>query len=201
MTRFSNNKSNNKKSPNLKAWGIFLSLFVSPDKAWLRVFTSGRSSEDTARRVFYPLIALCAVLQFCSFIYNPGITLSNVLQQAIIVFIAWFIGYFGVVIIVSNAIFGEESKELGSSDNGKKLIMLSMASLTVFYSIGEILPMLEPLLAFAPIYTIFLISRGIKVIGVPENQRVRISIFYSVMIIGVPLLLRWLFESLIPEVS
>ncbi len=189
------------KSPNRTAWADFLALFISPDSAWLRIFTSGRSADDTARRVFYPLVALSAALQFCSLIYNPGAPLSSVIQQAIVVFIAWFIGYFGVVTIVSNAIFGEESKELGSSVNGKKLIMLSMSSLTVFYIFGEVLPLLDPILTFAPIYSIFLVSRGVKVIGVPTSQRTRISVFYSVLIIGIPLLLRWLFESLLPDVS
>ncbi len=186
------------ESKNLTAWTDFLYLFISPDKAWLRIFKSGTHSDDTARRVFYPLIALSAALEFLALVYNQGEQLSAVIQQAVITFITWFIGYFGIVLIAAHTLLGEESKELASSSNGKKMIMLSLASLTIFYIAAELLPMLEPILVFAPLYTVFLITRGVKVIGVPADMRTRIAVSYSILTIGIPMLIRWLFETIMP---
>lgn len=192
-----NVNNNINPSPEVSPWKCFLKLFYSSGAAWHKIALTGLNSEVVARAVFYPLIALSSALAFVTMIYDSHATVAPVLQTAVITFISWFAGYFCVVLAAQN-ICGSTVKKVIDSACGKTFVMMCMATLVVFYILWELMPVLEPLLVFTPLYTIFLITKGVKITGIEDDKTLKASAWLSVLIIGIPIVIQHLFEAVLP---
>lgn len=192
--------NNTNTSPEASAWKCFLKLFYSPTAAWHKIALTGLNSDLVARTVLYPLIALSSALEFLRIIYNTHATVAPVLQTAVITFISWFAGYFCVVLAAQN-ICGATVKKVIDSACGKTFVMMCMATLVVFYIIYELIPILEPLIVFTPLYTIFLITKGVAISGIEEDKTLKVSAWFAVLIIGIPIVIQQIFETIMPQAA
>lgn len=178
----------------------FLQLLISPLSGWKNIKKSNYSPDTVSRKLFYPMMALVSVGMFMSMIYNSALSLSFVLQRAIVIFVAFFFGYFAIL-LSCGFMLKEKSREKIESNFGKVFVMMSMSVLIFFYIIYEIVPMLEPILIFTPLYVIYLIFRGVRFLRIPEDEKLSTIIILSGLIIGLPILLNWLFLTIMPQVD
>lgn len=177
----------------------FLYLMILPLKGWKKIKNTDYHPDTVSRKMFFPLMAIVAAGMFLTMIYNPELSLSNVLQRAIVIFVSFFFGYYAVM-ICCGFLLSVTGKEKIDTNFGKVFIMMNMSALILFYIIYEAVPMLEPVLIFTPIYVIYMIFRGIRFLRIKNNETTKTAIILCFLTIGIPLLVNWLFLQIMPEV-
>ena len=77
----------NKKRPAQSPFSAFLKMLISPIQGWKNIKSGAHKPEEVASRLYYPLIALIAAGEFLQLIYNPTLTVTVLLKDAVITFI------------------------------------------------------------------------------------------------------------------
>lgn len=175
----------------------FLKMFVSPVNGWKSVKSAALRSEDVAARLFYPSLALISVGEFLKLIYNHALTVTELLQDAVITFVAFFAGYFSILFLV-DFIFAKDVRAKITTEFGKTYILMNLTTLVIFYLVYEIIPLAAPVLVFTPIYTLYIIIKGAKCLRVPEHSFTSTICKLTALIIGVPMLIYYIFDALMP---
>lgn len=187
----------NKKRPAQSPFSAFLKMLISPIQGWKNIKSGAHKPEEVASRLYYPLIALIAAGEFLQLIYNPTLTVTVLLKDAVITFISFFLGYFLVLFLIE-LIFKKDVRIKLMTDFGKNFILMNLSSMVLFYFLYEILPLAGPILVFTPIYTLYLIIKGVKYLRLPqENYNINIFLL-SILIIGMPILIYKIFQAIMP---
>lgn len=140
---------------------------------------------------------MVAVVSFISSLCWNSLSVQQALPKAIEAFCGFFFGYFCVLILIK-LLLPKEGREAFEKPFGKNFVAVAITSLAIFDLLVFILPMLQPVLVFLPIWTIFIICRGCRLLGVPEKMQIQTSTILSVLTIGAPLAISWLFSFLTP---
>ncbi len=90
-----------------------------------------------------------------------------------------------------------KSRDIIKKDIGKQFVMLAMSSLAIFWIFIQIMPMLEPVLVFLPLWTIYLIYKGVRILRVPEEVENSTTGLLCMLIIGIPVLWNWVLTDIL----
>lgn len=178
---------------------IFLKLLISPVEGWKALKRCGTDYETVGRKCFYPLTALASVCAFSQMFYY-GSSLAETLMKAIIVFTSFFMGYFSIV-AGCRIFLPSDVRPMMTGKFARSAIMMAEATLVLFMAIYELIPMLEPILVFLPLYTVYLVVRMVRFLRLPEGRDTVTATVLSVLTIGVPVLFYWLFGELLPQME
>lgn len=151
-------------------WALWGKVWLRPASGWDAMLHSALSPGRLASAVFYPMAALAAVSEFADIIYS-GLephALAALLQQATMVFVSLFMSYFAFVPIVT-LLTGKATSGRFNTDFGKCYIMTLMASLALIYALYNIFPFMEAVVAFLPLYTIYMAYQGIGALRVADK--------------------------------
>lgn len=198
-----NNKNANFNKPKSNFGNLlmmFFRLFISPIDGWKKIKGASINVDLLCRKLFYPLIAIVSLAEFIQIFYNVDITVSSALQNAIITFVSFFLSYY-TILFCADFIFKPEVRAKVTSNFGKIFIVMNLLSLILFYFIYEIFPIAGPILVFTPIYTIYLIIKGIKYLRIPVDNTNHTSVILISLIIGLPMLIHYLFSLIMPTVQ
>ncbi len=179
---------------------LLIKILISPVEGWKEVKRCNIPEEKIASRCFYPIIALAAVAEFSGFFYEARFTVNEGVIKGIITFITFFFSYFSTILI-GGIVLPKDCKEKLNTNFGKSYVMLSLSSLAIFYIIFEIVPILGPILAFLPLWTIYSAVKGVKIFRVEDEMKVRVSCTLCGLIIGCPVFWNFLFTELLPSFS
>ncbi len=175
----------------------FLFLFISPLNGWKQIKNLRLTPEIVSKKLFYPLCALAALSVFFEILYKEDVLIENLLKQALIVFSSFFLGSF-LILFLSSILLKKESNIKFQSNYGKVYNLINLSTLCLFYVIYNIIPILEPILVFTPIYTIYLIIKGSRLFKFEEKEKISSIIILIVLIIGTPICISYLLSSLLP---
>lgn len=181
------------------AFLMMLHSLISPIEGWKSIRRSGISSEEFASGCFYPLVALASLSEFAKLLYGEDVSLSMLLIDALLVFLAFFLGYFGALFLGRIIVPG--GSEIFEKNFGRIFVMNSMATLALFFVLLLSLPMLEPVLVFLPLWTVYVVCRGVKFLRFKPGSETLSTGIVSLLIIGMPLLMGWVLSEIIPSVS
>lgn len=185
------------KATTISVLLYFLKVFVSPINGWKKLKAAELKPEDVSSKLFYPVIALISACEFFELFYNIEIPVTELLQDAIVTFVAFFAGYFSILFL-TDFLFKKEVRPKLTTNFAKNFILFNLTTLALFYMIYELIPMAGPILVFTPIYTLYLIIKGAKSLRIPED-RFSMSIFkLSALIIGIPIIIYNLFSMILP---
>lgn len=177
----------------------FIKMLLSPINGWKQIKSAGFKSEEVGSKLFYPSIALVSAAEFIHLIYYPNATLTSILQSAIATFIAFFLGYFAILFL-TDFVFAKVARAKIKTEFGKVYIMMNLTTLTLFYLIYEIFPLAAPIIVFTPIYTLYVIIKGAKCLRIPEEHFSVTIMMFALLIIGLPILIHYIFTAITPEV-
>ncbi|MDE7421606.1 MAG: hypothetical protein K2N35_15550 [Muribaculaceae bacterium] len=182
-------KNDNKKrhSPFL----LLLGILMTGTAGWKDLRRSRLKPEQTAAGCFYPLIALTSICRFSDWFYLPEFNLSTTLITATSVFVSFFFSYFAVP-VVCRWTFPMAAKSKTETPFFKMIVQYSLSSLALFWIPSEIMPVLETLTVFLPIWTAFIITRGIRFLRLPENSVNRCMAIIVLTVIVMPYIFIWL---------
>lgn len=187
----------NKKRRAQSPLFAFFKMLISPIMGWKNIKSVAYKPEEVASRLYYPLIALIAAGEFLQLIYNPDLTVTVLLKDALITFISFFLGYFSILFLIE-LLFKKDARIKLTTDFGKNFILMNLSSMVLFYFLYEVLPLAGPILVFTPIYTLYLIIKGVKCLRLPqENYNLNIFLL-SLLIIGMPIIIYKIFQAIMP---
>lgn len=174
---------------------LFKTMFT-PVEGWKALKRAGFKTDEFASRCFYPILALAAISDVASMFYEANVTFADWAMQGLSTFIMFFFGYF-TVLFLGGFILPKRSRGILKKEIGKQFVMLSMSTLALFWILIQLLPMLEPVLVFLPLWTIYLVFKGVKILRVPDDVKASTVGLLCMLIIGMPLLWNWLFSDLL----
>lgn len=180
----------------LRILKIFCILLISPLEGWKTIRRHNISSNIWAQNCFYPIIAFSAVSIFFNKFYNPYASIEELLIPAVARFIAFFFGYF-LISILCQIFLPNSSQILTESNFGKIFIMSILASLAVFIAVISFLPMLEPVFVFLPLWSIYILYKGVRFLKLSEHSQAWTVIVLGILIVGIPYLLNWSFNIIL----
>lgn len=184
-----------KSSGQHKPFGIMVRILFSPVTGFKRLKASGLTPEAFNAAVFFPLLAIVSASSFIGMIYFPDTGVSDALRNAISVFISFFLTYFAIFPLMQLSV-GKEHIGSFTSPYGRKMVSAGMSSLVIFYTLYELCPLLEPILFFSPLYTVYLFARGFKWTALPQNKKTPALIELSIISVFMPYLIDWAFGIL-----
>ncbi len=140
-----------------------------------------------------PSSALAALSVIAQWIYGLKESLRYSLFESIEVFIAYILSYY-CVLLGGRILLGRKIGDRLDDRYGRGLVILSLSTLAFFFSLVNFLPMLEPVLVFLPIWTIYSVTRGVKYLRLPDNRSTIATFVIVALLIGFPLLLDHIFS-------
>lgn len=179
---------------------MMLRILANPGSGWRNYKASKFTPSEVEKRCFYPLTGLLALSSFINLIYFPESTVSDLLIMGIIDFISYFFGYF-VILLMAKIIMPKASRHLIETNFGKDYILMGLSTMALFKTIQILLPMLEPLLVFLPLWTIFVMSKGVKFLRVPKEKENITAGLLTLYVVGIPMVLRWIFDFFSPTIN
>ena len=174
---------------------LLLNILMTGTAGWKDLRRARFKPEQTATGCFYPLIALAAACRFADWFYHPEFNLSSTLVTAVSIFASFFFSYFAVQ-VVCRWLFPTPVKGKTETAYFKLMVQYALSSLALFWIPAEILPILEPFTVFLPIWTAFIITKGIRFMMIPEQYYNRCMVTIVVTVIVMPYLFMWLCDKI-----
>lgn len=185
------------KGSGASPFSLFIKLFISPLKGWKSLKNSTLRPEQVASGCFYPMLALASVSVFMGKFYDSACTLTQMLIDAVGVFISFFIGYFLTMALSRMVLRGDASEKLDGF-YGRSWLMYIMSTLALFFIIAQIFPPLEPVVVFLPLYSIYLTLRGVRFLRLKESKEQTVAWTVAILSIAIPSCIYYLFEAITP---
>lgn len=193
------NSSSQRQAANLVI--VMLKTLSSPLQGWRELKNTGLGPEAVGCRLYFPMCGIAACSEFINLIYDADATVHSCLIAAILLFIAFFFGYYTALLFASMLLPKEERKIL-NTNFAKSFLMIAMSTLVLFYILYNIIPILGPVIGFFPLWTVYSIYKGVKVVKllrVREEYTSRVWIVLSAACIISPMFWNWLLDELIPN--
>lgn len=182
---------------DVSPFGLLLKIMFNPVEGWKTLRRVKISVASLQSGCFYPLLALLAVSEFADFLYSVNVNLSEVITKAVIAFVAYFFGYFCVQMVVSWLLPKEMALQF-EEKFGKEYTIVSLSTLALFSIITNLLPMLWPILIFLPIWTLYLMFKGVRFFKFPMQKEMRFFVIAGASVLGMPFLIDWVLTNVLP---
>lgn len=179
------------------AFLMLLNIMFNPVQGWKNLRRSKLSVESLQSGCFYPILAVLALSNFSEYFYSVNVSLSSVVTKAVISFVSYFFGFF-CVLIVLKILLPKNTLMNFEGEFGKNYIITGLSTLALFSILTNLLPMLWPVLIFLPLWTLYLLYKGSRFFKMAETQELRFLIVTCVAVIGVPLLIDWALNEILP---
>lgn len=176
---------------------LMLKVMFNPVEGWKNVRRSKVTPEEFQRECFYPLLAVFAASKFLNLVYSVTAKLQEVIVEALVDFVSFFLGYFCILILLRLLLKGSGKKAF-DSDFGKVFLLLALSTLCLFFTITNVLPMLWDLLIFLPLWTIYIECRGVRFFKFEHQRQMSATVWICLLTLGVPVALSWLFGAILP---
>lgn len=177
--------------------GLLFKIMFNPVEGWKSLRRSHMSIETLQSSCFYPLLAILALSEFADFFYSVTVGLSQVITQSVVTFVAFFFGFFGVQMILTWVLPKDVAIKF-ESKFGKEYILIGLSTLALFTIFTNLLPMLWPILIFLPIWTLYIMFKGVRFFHIDPRQEMKFFVLSGSSVIGVPLLIDWVLNTLLP---
>lgn len=171
---------------------LMFKILSTPVEGWKELKRRKYTPEEVASGCFYPLTALASLSEFADKIYTT-ISMGDCLMQALYTFISFFFGYF-TIMLVGGLALPSLSKECLKKNIGKEFVMMNLSTLALFYIANKLLPMIDAALFFLPIWTVYLIYKGVRILRIPVVVESRTKVILVFLIIGMPIMWQWLLD-------
>ncbi|MDE5882574.1 MAG: hypothetical protein K2H60_12660 [Muribaculaceae bacterium] len=185
------------KNRNVSVFLLLLKLLSNPIEGWKEVRREGITVDEAQRNCFYPLLAIMAISHFATLFYSSRVTLSQIILEAVTSFVGYFAGFFCIILLLK-LLLPKGADKCVDTNFGKVFVILNLSSLCLFFTAMELLPMLWPILIFLPLWTVYVICRGTRFFRFPEEKTILCIGLMCVLIVGLPTLIEWGLNEVLP---
>lgn len=185
-----NEDGNEEKTSERGAFSYLFRIMFNPVEGWKLLRRERVSTERLQSGCFYPILAFLAVSKFADYFYSVNIGLSQIITASVISFVAFFLGYFCIQLIMSWILPRDMAQKFEESF-GKQYTIIALSTLAMFTVLTNLLPMIWPILIFLPIWTLYLMFKGVKFFHFQSQQEMKFFVLAGAAVIFIPLLIDW----------
>lgn len=174
----------------LTMWSLMPRIMSAPSSGWQRTLEKGPSADIAVIRFLLPMALLSGGSDFFSLLYSVQASLEGVLVSGVISFCSFFLGYY-MALVFAKVFLPKEDKGFPNTNYGRLLTMAGVATLAIFHILFKALPMFDFIIEFFPLWTIFLIYRGMKIAELRSDKSTFVLGVMCMVIICSPVLVEW----------
>ena len=173
-------------------WKYFATTVANPKYGWEKLSGLSIAATMAQARLFYPLLAMLAVSAFAGLFYGT-LSLSGVIQTAIIQFSSYFFSYLAATFCLSGYFLDNDGQNrLG--------VLLAIAfSFLALVKIAANLTSGFELVLIANLYVVVLVVTGLGYLGVEERKK-SFAVAASAICLVLPFAIEMLLKALLPSV-
>lgn len=171
-------------------------LLFSPGNGWEDISHQGRDAKRLAKEGLYPFLGITAISAFLNYFYNYDLNLINLLQDAIITFVQFFITYFIAIILFSVYLGKYVEGELNEKRN-MTFITYSIVALAFAKIVENSMPTEMSIVQFLPVYVAIIMGKGSKYMAVKRKNLAYFIILTIVSIILPVYLIKYIFDFIL----
>lgn len=192
MSDFENYRIEDEEEKDIKRitlWSVILRVMTMPASGWERVKKRGPSPDIASLRFLLPVSLLSGASEFFSLLYQPGqVEFAGIMVAGVISFFSYFLGYY-LSLLLAKLFLPKVARYFPSTDYGKLVAMTGVSSLAIFHLVYKALPIFDFILEFLPIWTIFMVFKGMQIAGIePEKAAFSMGVM-CLVVIASPVLL------------
>lgn len=188
---------NREEPESTSPFWLMVKVLVSPVEGWKSVRRSKIATDKFMKECFYPLLILLSVSKFARLIYSSRVKMADIIVDSISSFVAFFFGYF-CILILFRIVMTVNARSSLSSEFAKQFVAISLSTLCLFFSTLEFFPILWAVLIFLPLWTVYVICKGVRFFRFPEDKEILNTSILVTVIIGVPCVLDWILQNVLP---
>lgn len=185
------------KRKQLTPFSLLIKVMFNPVEGWKNLRRGKFEVQELQSGCFYPLLSLLALSNFADYFYSVDVTISQIITKAVISFVSFFFGYFSIIVLLKTFL-PKNVADYFNQRFGQDFVILSLSTMAIFSIVINLLPMLWPILIFLPLWTIYIMYKGSKFFKMNENQTIKSVVWIFGSVIGVPVLIDWILNTLLP---
>lgn len=167
-----------------------LLLIVSPYEGWIYVKKYSVPVQVMLSRVFYPMLAVLAITAFAKLIYNNDVSLAYCIQDAIIDFTKFFLGYH-ICSYILTGYFPKIVSDAETADRVNIAIIYNIIILVLLSMVDNLLPTPWLFIKIFYLYIFMISSKSAGFIGTEQNS------FYLYLIAALAIFFPFVIEYLL----
>lgn len=186
-----------KVEPNSLSFAVaIIRILITPVEGWKAFKRIDCTPSAVNSNIMYPMIALCMSARLLSLLGWDNYGVAQALPVAIVTFCSLFFGYF-CILLAGKLLLPKASADKLDTDFGRKFVSASLTTVALFDAISYALAPLQTILVFLPLWTIFIIFKGVRFLDLPSEDTGKVATLLSVLVIGLPIGLDWIMDKLI----
>lgn len=178
------------------AWKILMEMMGNPVNGVKQLKRSNLSIDQIGKQCYYPLAILAGVTKFAAIIYDGDDSYGGLTIEGLGVFLSFFFGFYTVLQCV-RFFLPQDLRTVLDSRFGRAYIMMNMCTLPLFYILNNLIPMLEPVMFFFPLWTIYILSKSVRLFKIAKDGELRMWLTLGVLVIGSPIFWDWILGLII----
>lgn len=172
-------------------WSLVPRIMVSPLSGWEATRKSGPNPVVAILRFLLPICLLAGGSEFFTLLYQVQVSLPDLMVNSVVVFFSYFLGYY-ISLLLAKLILPAVSKDFPLTDYGRLLTTASIGTLAFYRILFQAFPMFDFIIEFFPLWTVFLIYKGMKIADIDPDRSAFSMGVMCVVIICSPSLVEWI---------
>lgn len=172
-------------------------LILSPERGWEDISAEGTEPRVLLETGLYPLLGVTAASFFLNAVYHSGMQPVYLVQQAIILFIQYFLTFFVAQFVFTSYIHRYISSEVSRKRNDT-YIAYGIALLALVSLLHNCIPVNLAIINFLPIYVAVVLWRGVRYMAVLPEKVGKFILLAIGSIIIPPYVIGFLFDIILP---
>lgn len=190
-------KKQGKRGDDKSAWRLLFSVMIGPTTGWKALKQSRLSPAAFATQCFVPLAALAGLSEFLTLFFTIDTGVTSAVTNCIVVFLSYFFSYFLVPLLGRPFTDAKVTAAL-QTPFGKKSVETALSTLSLFKILSNLIPGLEPVIVFLPLWTIYIIYKLVPMLRAPKDKRAMTTVVLCILILGLPMGWDWLLGLMLP---
>lgn len=177
---------------------LLVKVMFRPVEGWKALKRSKLSPDKMGLWCFLPLCLMAAASTFAVLLYEADDTVGEVSIQALVYLMSLVFSYF-IFPVAGRPFLCDRINETLETGFGKNMVMVALSTLALFRVFFNLLPWMQPVIVFMPLWTIYMIHRGVAVIKVPADKQAMSTVICSILTIGLPMMFEWILDMVFVE--
>lgn len=173
----------------MSIWHNIFCVITSPRYGWEVINESNIPTGKVLHNAYLPLLFLLALSCFVPMLYDKTITFSTSLMTGIVMFSTYFISYY-IIIYLLGGFYPELVKTEGATARLNDYTLYNLIFLVLLIILRNLLPSDFTPILFLMAYLPWMAYRGTDHLFVKKNKVARFVVISSVLLLGLPLLLK-----------
>ena len=184
----------------MSIWRNIFCVITSPKYGWEVINESNIPIGKVLRSAYLPLLCVLALSCFVPMIYDSTVSFKESLMTGIVYFSAYFISYY-IIIYLLGGFYPELVRTAGATARLNDYILYNLIFLVLLLIFGNLLPSDFAPVLFLMVYLPWMAYRGTDHLFVKKEKVVKFVIISSILLLGLPFVLRQILGLFIPSFS